>query len=98
MRVATVIGMIPCYVPYRVREASARSAASTLWQASQDVFGFSGAGWFSKTSVILPERPDTEMVWVLRVKAGSATTFRRVRSKPMPAMESTAAMFTFCGK
>ena len=38
------------------------------------------------------------MVWVLSVRAGSATTFRRVRSMPMPASASTAAMFTFCGK
>ena len=38
------------------------------------------------------------MVCVFRVSAGSATTFRRVRSMPMPASDSTAAMFTFCGK
>src|SRR2546423_10003586 len=85
-------------VPKRVREPSERSAAKALQQASHDVFGLSGVGTFSKTMLKRPVGPETRMVCVLSLSAGSATTFRRVRSQPMPASDSTAAMFTFCGK
>src|SRR5437667_225683 len=47
---------------------------------------------------MIPVLPLIVMKCVLNLSAGSATTFRRVRSKPIPARDSTAAMLTFAGK
>ena len=62
------------------------------------VLGLSGNGTLSNLRLMRPVFPAMLMVWVLSVSAGSATTFSRVRSKPMPAMDSAAAMFTLAGK
>ena len=77
---------------------SSRIAASARKQASIEVFGFSGIATDSNLMSMRPVLPRMTMKCVLNFSAGSATTFSRVRSKPMPAIDSTAAMFTLAGK
>jgi hypothetical protein len=59
------------------------------------VFGFSALGTTSSAKRKLPKAPRAAIsTWWLAM-AGSATMTSRVRSRPMPANATAAAMLTF---
>ena len=73
------------------------SNATALSAATRDVFGLLD-GRHSIVAVKVPSSPRSETVWMFMRTPGSAMIVTRVRSGPIPAKLSVAAMFTFAGK